>query len=719
MKIYSMTATFGKLEHQTLTLEPGLNLIQAPNEWGKSTWCAFLLAMLYGLDTRAKSTRSSLSDRERYAPWSGSPMSGQMELCWNGRDITLQRSTRGRVPLGAFRAYETQSGLEVPELTASNCGQQLLGVERSVFQRAGFIRQAELPVTQDEALRRRLNALVTTGDESGDGARLEKGLRELKNRCRYNQSGLLPQARQEQRTLQATLAELTQLQTRQEALERQLAENGELQRQLSNHAAALAYAQAQEERRRVTQAEQARHRAEQQLHTLESRCVSLPSLEQTERKLSQLRQLREELESLQEAQHSLPLPPELPQAPECFLGLTPAQAREQAERDCRDYRACSAPRYALLLCLGLLCLGLLCLGGAGMMLWHRWLLPGAAAGAAGLLAAALALLGQAKQRKRRKNLYRRYGSRSPEEWAEDYDRAVEEYRRRELSYRQSGEALAARRQTLRQRRQSLCGDRSVEQCGREWEQTRQLWLELAQAQAEYRRAVREQETLSAMIHPAPPPAGEDKRTETAAQTAALLQQAREEERWLRDKSGECRGRMESLGSREALQRRLEQVEGRVRELERYQDALELAQQTLTEASRELQRRFAPRISQEAQRILSRLTLGRYDRLTLDADLSVQSGAGQEDGLRDERWRSDGTADQLYLALRLAVAQALTPEAPLILDDALVRFDEERLKAAMAVLEELSASRQVILFTCQQREQKAISSPSERYPQPLI
>ena len=49
MKIYSMTATFGKLENQTLALMPRLNIISAPNEWGKSTWCAFLAIMLYGL----------------------------------------------------------------------------------------------------------------------------------------------------------------------------------------------------------------------------------------------------------------------------------------------------------------------------------------------------------------------------------------------------------------------------------------------------------------------------------------------------------------------------------------------------------------------------------------------------------------------------------------------------------------------------------------------
>ena len=116
MRIYSMTATFGKLEHETLTLEPGLNVLHKPNEWGKSTWCAFLIAMLYGLDTRAKSTKGSLADKERYAPWSGAPMAGRIDLNWNGRDITIERSTKGRIPLGQFRAYETASGLAVPEL---------------------------------------------------------------------------------------------------------------------------------------------------------------------------------------------------------------------------------------------------------------------------------------------------------------------------------------------------------------------------------------------------------------------------------------------------------------------------------------------------------------------------------------------------------------------------------------------------------------------------
>ena len=107
--------------------------------------------------------------------------------------------------------------------------------------------------------------------------------------------------------------------------------------------------------------------------------------------------------------------------------------------------------------------------------------------------------------------------------------------------------------------------------------------------------------------------------------------------------------------------------------------------------------------------LSRLTLGKYDRLSLDASLTLRSGSREEITLRQPMWRSEGTADQLYLALRLAVAQTLTPKAPVILDDALVRFDDARLGAALGLLQELAADRQILLFTCQNREKQLLQS----------
>ena len=77
MKFRRLDATFGKLDHSTLTFSEGLNIIEAPNESGKSTMLAFLRAMLYGLPTRE---RGALADKNRYAPWSLTPMRGVLEL---------------------------------------------------------------------------------------------------------------------------------------------------------------------------------------------------------------------------------------------------------------------------------------------------------------------------------------------------------------------------------------------------------------------------------------------------------------------------------------------------------------------------------------------------------------------------------------------------------------------------------------------------------------
>ena len=66
---------------------------------------------------------------------------------------------------------------------------------------------------------------------------------------------------------------------------------------------------------------------------------------------------------------------------------------------------------------------------------------------------------------------------------------------------------------------------------------------------------------------------------------------------------------------------------------------------------------------------------------------------------------------MYLSLRLAVAEELTPHAPLVLDDAFVRFDDDRLKAALNILNQTGREKQVILFTCQSRESKIMEELS--------
>lgn len=702
MMIRSMTATFGKLEHETLTLQPGLNVVDAPNEWGKSTWCAFVLAMLYGLDTRPKSSRNPLPEKERFTPWSGSPMSGRMELEWNGREITIERTTRGRIPMGMFQAYETRSGLPVPELNAANCGAQLLGVERSVFQRAGFIRLTDMAVTQDDALRRRLNALVTTGDESGDGARLEKGLKDLKNRCR-GRSGLIPQAQQEEKRLRSALEELAQLQQRRSQLSGRLEENAALQRQLMNHEAAMAYSGALEDQRRVEQAEQARDRAEERLEELKQACAKLPSRETAKRAAGRLSAHRDRLLELTDLQQSPP--PKQPRPPRPFAGMDPAEAFDRTRRDIQRLSALRAPVYWLLPALALALFA-----GALVLLWQRYPIPGVALAAASMGVMGLAIWKKLQRDREKEALYRQYGSDNPEKWlmlANQYEAVMDEYHRAEQRYWDRQQEQEYRRQQLARQHADLCGDTDVNEALAYWTDILKAWEELDAAQAQARQLAEQCENLRAVAPALPEAPEEDRLTYGREQTRQMLRDAQQEQRTLQSRLGECRGRMEALGDPAVLEDRLAQVQEWIRALEKTDAALELAQRTLVQAAEELQRRFAPRIAQRAQTLLEQMTFGRYDRVRLGSDLSVQSGTRQEDVLRQAPWRSDGTADQLYLALRLAVAEALTPQAPLILDDALVRFDDDRLTAALEILREQSRQRQVILFTCQERERKLL------------
>lgn len=702
MRIYKMTATFGKLEHETLELKPGLNIITAPNEWGKSTWCAFLVAMLYGLDTRAKTTKNALADKERYAPWSGAPMAGRIDLNWKGRDITIERRTKRRIPLGEFQAYETASGLPVAELTAANCGQMLLGVEQTVFRRAGFIKHADLPVTQDEALRRRLNALVTTGDDSGAADRLAASLKDLKNRCRYNRSGLLPQAEAERDALEEKITELESLDTQCKKLRMRLDEVKDWLRQLHNHQQALAYAKMEADAARVAQARDAMEQTEQELRTLEGACAKLPPREEADLKTRELKAFREQWNDIQMEVRTAPAEPQQPQLPNPFTGLSAQAAREMVHSDAKTYTAITSTKTPnVLIFVGLF--GLLAAGGLIYLMAYVF---AAVAGLAGLAAFAWGIYEKISMKKQTRALLEKYGDGDWQHWGDpiaEYEQKLEVYKDALKEYQDINSDLEVRLMVLRKKKESLCGLQEPDELLEFWQQTLAQWDAYYNARREALRAKSHFETLSAMVKPVEKPTMEDNLTHSETDTARLLSDCQVEQQRLQNRLGQYQGRMEVLGDRDEMLRQLKRINERIVKLEDTYAALLIAQETLTAARAELQRRFAPRITQRAQKLLSRMTGGRYHSLTMSEDFSLQAGAGEEDTVHDAMWRSDGTVDQLYLALRLAVAEELTPEAPLILDDALVRFDDKRMKAAVGILKEMAKDKQVICFTCQGRE----------------
>lgn len=216
MKIKKMTATFGKLDGAVLVPDSGLTVITAPNETGKSTWAGFLKAMLYGIDTRERDRSGHLADKNRWQPWSGAPMAGELQVEWEGRDVTIRRFASKGNPFGGFEAVYTATGDPVPQLTAANVGEKLTGAGREVFLRSAFVGQEGAAITPSGELEARIAALATSGQEDVSYSATERTLKDWRNRRRANRAtGLIPQLEEERGGLSLTLKQMEQAQGRQ------------------------------------------------------------------------------------------------------------------------------------------------------------------------------------------------------------------------------------------------------------------------------------------------------------------------------------------------------------------------------------------------------------------------------------------------------------------------------------------------------------------------
>ena len=726
MIIRKMRASFGKL-HGELALQEGMNLLCLPNEAGKSTWSAFLVAMLYGIDTseRSNAANQGLPMKERYKPWDGSAMEGAIELCWNGREITIERKSDRRAPMGAFRAYETASGVTVAELTGENCGRTLTGVERSVFERTAFIRQLGLTVTEDAALEKRLGALVTTGEDGAKSySELEAILRNQRNKLigRTGTAGRLQALKEQSAAVGRTLDDLYAMQD--DAL-RITAEKEAAQAEVIRLEALEA---------RVQKAQKAKKRAglsdlEQKAAAQEALCRKL---EETAARLPDEDTLHALHRRLQTAENALqtakmeaafaPAEVAKPNLPQAFSGMTGEEAKQKAAEDCAEYdRLRAVPlrkRWPLLACLAVMLVGLgLCAAGIAVDV-SALLFGGLGVFAAGLIGLTAFLFLRGKRAAAvRARLHQadliplRYGlpdCRDLPKLAEDYASAL-------AKYESDCAAAAAQKQALADAVTAAQGElnEAVKQCAAfapdcaTPADSREAIGAALHAKTQLATERRALETMQQQISSMRVILGDEEIVEDAeameldgAKIAFDLRQARQQLSDLTTRLAAKQGAIGATGSAVELEAQKELLTEAIADVQEKGAVVDLAMAALKRADETLRSRFSPQITADAGELLSKLTGGKYPKVLLEPGmlLSVRS----EDGtvMRPAAAMSCGTADQMYLALRLAMCGRLLPEdAPLVLDDALVNFDEDRARAAIALLTELAENRQVILFTC--------------------
>ena len=151
----------------------------------------------------------------------------------------------------------------------------------------------------------------------------------------------------------------------------------------------------------------------------------------------------------------------------------------------------------------------------------------------------------------------------------------------------------------------------------------------------------------------------------------------------------------------------------VSRLKALEEVLDLTGEILRAAQEKVHADIAPVLNQTIRPWVSRITLGRYDDIRVNpATLGIEAheASGQ---FRAATVLSHGTTEQLFLLLRLALAQRLTTtgeKAPIVLDDITVQSDTNRTLAALDLLQALSQDHQVVLFS---QEDEVLRWASER------
>ncbi|MDD2494999.1 MAG: hypothetical protein PHE29_07390, partial [Tissierellia bacterium] len=132
----------------------------------------------------------------------------------------------------------------------------------------------------------------------------------------------------------------------------------------------------------------------------------------------------------------------------------------------------------------------------------------------------------------------------------------------------------------------------------------------------------------------------------------------------------------------------------------------IAAEKIIEISDSIKGDFMPLLRKSISENFAYITNGRYSGVNIDDDMNITVlREDNKDRFIEIESLSGGTLDQLYLSLRIGLSNILSgsQNIPIILDDSFVQYDSNRLKKSIEMLAKESERRQIILFTCQDRE----------------
>lgn len=183
MKLISANiVAFGKLKNMTVNFASGVNLFKQDNGFGKSTLCAFIRAMLYGLGYTYKTVDGvRVNDVVRYKPWDCTgTFGGSLQIEHNQKQYRIERFFGNTARSESLQVVDLSTG---KQLDIPSPGEHFLGLTVDSYDRCTYLPQEQVELASNENFDSKLANLVQ--DSAEDYDKLQEKLRAYKKTFKF------------------------------------------------------------------------------------------------------------------------------------------------------------------------------------------------------------------------------------------------------------------------------------------------------------------------------------------------------------------------------------------------------------------------------------------------------------------------------------------------------------------------------------------------------
>ncbi len=667
--------SFGKLSDCVIELDKGLNLIYGANEAGKSTVQLFIKYMLYGAPQRT-SRNTPVKDRERIIPWNEKSAKGRMIISKDGVEIEIYREFKNRASGDVVKVTYAATGENYfdGDVKGGDVGLRILGMSEQMFKRTVWIAQSGIASQgrDDEITARLINLLESGGCDdisvSAAEEELDRQIAALKAKDRRSSPGEIDKLNAERGRLAENLAKQKRLLTKTENTRNEIesleARLEDMRREMEHLHALEKSENAKEKIARVkrldgcmTKEMQIGNTRQFQLFKHKVKDITTERVHGYERMIDEMEAETEQLNAEVKAKE---------------------KEVEAVKGRLKGYKITTCA-LALLTVAALVCgiIFTLVLYEAGIAVF--------------ILTIAFFVVCV--------RYHKRLAALSVD--MENVCRAAEASEKRKVMLEELLRAV------LEELECDTVGDfdRKYALYSSDTEKIKmahELYVELLNGD-DYESLKREADSLRDFVLTETPPKGAD--------LSQMLRENESRREQISAKSAELRNsvarEMHELVPVSDIEDNIALIDEKLYEKQMELDACILARQCLSEAYNAIKSDYTPMLNEKTEEYLSRLTGGTHGSVKVAEDFTLNlKNTDDSSDVKRAEFFSMGTYNQIYLALRLAVA-ALTLKAEdtvLFLDDALMSFDDERAESAIMLLRELcSENRQAVMFTCHRRD----------------